>query len=235
MATAKRKYLPSAKAGLPQKVRPTKVKHFYAWHHKETGERIGWVFASAVKAKEWWNSTYPRYPKFPRIDDYYATLRTDAVRKFSSKYWYRDKKMYESYELRRGWLSYVEKTKTQQDTSQLGRRKLKERWAKRCISFDGRWWRVKFTWKRGVFDLGKFMRQDTAEKALYEQMIKMKVLTVDESINSERRKKDVGEVPSHMEHTGQVHGMGERGDSEGAVEQESDQVGVSYVSDNKNS
>jgi hypothetical protein len=79
---------------------------FYAWHHKETGERLGWTFPSRKAAKAWMEENYWRYPKYGRLDDYLETLRSIPVMKFSRKYWYRDRNVRVNYELLMGVLTY---------------------------------------------------------------------------------------------------------------------------------
>lgn len=79
---------------------------FYAWHHKETGERLGWVFPSRKAARAWMDENYWRYPKYKRLDDYLVTLSSVPVMKFSRRYWYRDREVRENYELLMGVLTY---------------------------------------------------------------------------------------------------------------------------------
>lgn len=149
---------------------------FYAWYHKETGERLSWVFPTRRKAQEWMDSTYFRYKKYPRIDDYYRTLRSVSVRNFSKKYWYRDKEVTENYELRPGNLDVFELDFRGRDKNL--RQWKKDNWEKwndtprpvreypNAIQPSGKRWTVEFEWKGGVFNLGYFRKKGNAEQAL---------------------------------------------------------------------
>lgn len=151
---------------------------YYAWHHKETGERLGWVFPTRKQAQNWMDETYFRYKKYPRIDDYYRTLQSAPVRKFSKRYWYRDKEITENYELRMGNLELIETDSRGRDKN-LTKWKL-DNWDKWCSTprpvvdmpdairrnSTGKMWEVEFQWKGGVFKMGPFRKRELAEKAL---------------------------------------------------------------------
>lgn len=151
---------------------------FYAWHHKETGERLGWVFPTRKQAQAWMDETYFRYKKYPRIDDYFRTLRSIPVANFSKRYWYRDKEINENYELRMGNLELIETDSKGRDKN-LRKWKL-DNWDKWCDtprpvidipgaikkSHTGVTWIVEFKWKGGLFQMGPFRKKELAEKAL---------------------------------------------------------------------
>lgn len=150
---------------------------FYGWYHKETGERLGKeVFSSRIRAQKWFDDTYYRYNKFPRIDDYFRTLRTAAVAKFSRRYWYRDKEITENYEIRPGHLDVFELDYRGRDKNiEQWKRDNWEKWndsprpvedIPNAIQKVGNQLQVKFEWRGGVFDLGFFRKRGNAEQAL---------------------------------------------------------------------
>lgn len=138
----------------------TEDQYFYAWHHRETGERLGWVFKSSVAARQWLQETYWRYYKYKRIDEYFATLRSDPVRKFSAKYWYRDKDVWQNYKLEYGRLDYSKRKKG----------KSLKLWESEAIQQVGDRWVVSFTWKGGKWNLGKFKTIEEAKQALKKRL-----------------------------------------------------------------
>lgn len=107
-----------------------KRQWFYAWHRRDTGEMVGWVFKSSVAAKKWRDETYWRYPKHPTIDSFFRSIQNQGQKKFSSRFWIRDRDMYEQMELRKGVLDYIELDATGRDKNRKKRseykRKLRE-------------------------------------------------------------------------------------------------------------
>ena len=153
---------------------------FFAWHHKETGERLGWVFASRKAAGLWRNQTYWRYYKYKSIDDYFKTIGTEHRRRFATRYWLRDRDFHTNYELRTGYLKYkLDKTKDIRAAHEFWKSSFEfKQWVEKSIHmYSENKVEVRFTWKGGEFNMGRFYDVEKAKQKLLEKLFHIGVFS----------------------------------------------------------